>query len=491
MIEHQTPSPAAPTSPAPDLDPAPGRETTPTLNLMPPGLDAQTAPLPDLETAICGWAGRLAAATCGWLTLIAAFDQRGGWSGVGLRSCAHWLSWRCGIGLRAAREHLATARALEHLPAVRAAFADGMISYSKVRAITRIADPATERLWLEHALHCTAGQLERLVRALRQATNPADHAQAQAARRVSWRTDDEGMLYLTATLPPDEGAQLIAALDAARSSLTTTGTADQPPPDEDITAVPRDRHRDADALLALAEGFLQQPAPGLASPTHTITVHVDATTLLDTTQPPRPTPKLGPRPGSRVEISPGIGLSPAVLRRLGCDGLIRTLLTDPHGNPLRLGRRRRLPTRQLRDAVHARDHGTCQYPGCAHTRWLHIHHLTPWTNGGTTDPDNLTLICGQHHRTLHNDNIELRRTPTGQITAHLPDGRTLHPTPPLNPGAQPTTDLTQTTRHVAPDAITTRDGGPFHLAESVRALLQDHAVSHRLAGQAELAVTCS
>ncbi|MEX5711454.1 DUF222 domain-containing protein, partial [Parafrankia sp. FMc6] len=367
---------------------------------MPPGLDAQTAPLPDLEAAICGWAGRLAAATCGWLVLVAAFDQRGGWSGVGLRSCAHWLSWRCGIGLRAAREHLATARALEQLPAVRAAFADGIISYSKVRAITRIADPTTERLWLEHALHCTAGQLERLVRTLRQATaDPDDRARTQAARRVTWRTDDDGMLHLTAVLPPDEGAQLIAALAAARTSLTTTTTttnnsdpgfgsdatdSDQPPPDEKITAAPRDRHRDADALLALAEGFLQQPAPGLTSPTHTITVHVDATTLLTTTQPRPPQPTPQPRPGSRAEIAPEIGLSPTVLRRLGCDTLIRSLFTDPHGNPLRLGRRHRLPTRQLRDAVHARDHGTCQYPGCAHTRWLHIHHLTPWTNGGTT-----------------------------------------------------------------------------------------------------------
>ncbi|MCK9927496.1 13E12 repeat family protein, partial [Frankia sp. Mgl5] len=108
----------------------------PSMDLI-PGLDAQTAPLADLETAICGWAGRLAAATCGWLVLLSAFERRGGWSGIGLRSCAHWLSWRCGIGLRAAREHLATARALEQLPTVRAAFADGTISYSKVRAITR------------------------------------------------------------------------------------------------------------------------------------------------------------------------------------------------------------------------------------------------------------------------------------------------------------------------------------------------------------------
>ncbi|WP_198145355.1 HNH endonuclease signature motif containing protein [Frankia sp. EAN1pec] len=451
-----------------------------------PGLDAETAPLADLEAAICGWAGRLAAATCGWLVLLSAFERRGGWSGIGLRSCAHWLSWRCGIGLRAAREHLATARALEQLPAVRAAFADGAVSYSKVRAITRIADPTTELLWLEHALHCTASQLERLVRTLRQTTtDPADRARTQAARRVSWRTDDDGMLHLTAVLPPDEGAQLVAALDAARASLdtTTTGTtgtgtgtdadadadAGQPPPDGEVVAAPRDRRRDADALVALAEGFLQRPAPGLTSPAHTLTVHVDAATLLDAARPPRP------GPGSRAEISPGIGLSSAVLRRLGCDGLIRALVTDTHGNPLRLGRRRRLPNRQLRDAVHARDRGTCQYPGCAHTRWLHIHHLVPWIEGGGTDIDNLTLVCGAHHRTLHDEDIKLRRTTTGRIVALLPDGRTLDPAPPANPGARPAEVLAEATRHVAPDAIVTWNGGPFHLDDSIRALLQDQA----------------
>ncbi|WP_373694024.1 DUF222 domain-containing protein, partial [Parafrankia sp. BMG5.11] len=444
-----------------------------------PGLDAQTAPLADLEAAICGWAGRLAAATCGWLVLLSAFERRGGWSGIGLRSCAHWLSWRCGIGLRAAREHLATARALEQLPKVRAAFADGTISYSKVRAITRIADPTTEPLWLEHALHCTAGQLERLVRTLRQTTaDPNDRARTQAARRVSWRTDDNGMLHLTAVLPPDEGAHLITALDAARASLDTTTTdagtdAGQSPPDGEIVAAPRDRRRDADALLALAEGFLQQPAPGLTSPAHTITVHIDATTLLDTTQPHPPQPR--PRPGSRAEISPATGLSPTVLRRLGRDGLIRTLLTDTHGNPLRLGRRRRLPNRQLRDAVHARDRGTCQYPGCAHTRRLHTHHLIPWVEGGGTDIDNLTLVCGEHHRTLHDENIKLRRTTAGRIIALLPDGRTLDPAPPANPGARPAEVLAEATRHVAPDAIITRNGGPFHLDDSIRALLRDHA----------------
>src|SRR5262245_30849497 len=122
-------------------------------------MDAQTAPLPVLEEEICGWAGRIAAATCQMLQLLAVFDRRRGWSGLGMATCAHWLSWRCGLSTRAAQERLAVAHALERLPAVREAFAAGRLSYSKVRALARVADPETERTWLSHALHCTAGQL--------------------------------------------------------------------------------------------------------------------------------------------------------------------------------------------------------------------------------------------------------------------------------------------------------------------------------------------
>ena len=80
----------------------------------------------------------------GWLRLVAEFDRRGGWHGVGIRSCAHWLAWQCGLGSGAAREHVRVARALPGLPRIQAAFSAGRLSYSKVRALTRIAAPDCE-----------------------------------------------------------------------------------------------------------------------------------------------------------------------------------------------------------------------------------------------------------------------------------------------------------------------------------------------------------
>ena len=98
-------------------------------------------------------------ATCRWLELVAEFDERGAWAEWGVKSCAHWLSWRCSIGLITARQHVRVAHRLRELPRVRAAFARGELSYCKVRALSRVAMPETEAGLLEIARHATGAQL--------------------------------------------------------------------------------------------------------------------------------------------------------------------------------------------------------------------------------------------------------------------------------------------------------------------------------------------
>src|SRR5215212_5778097 len=136
------------------------------------------SPLPELAAAITAGAVRLAAATAAWLRLVAEFDPREGWGGVGIVSCAHWLAWQCGMSPGAAREHVRVARALTELPLIAAAFAEGRLSYSKVRALTRIAEPDTEPALLEVAIELTASQTERLVRSWRRAGRVDDETVA-------------------------------------------------------------------------------------------------------------------------------------------------------------------------------------------------------------------------------------------------------------------------------------------------------------------------
>lgn len=118
----------------------------------------------ELADGICLRAGRIAAAEAELLTWIAEFDRREGWAGPGMLSCAHWLSWRIGLSPGAAREKVRVARRLEDLPAVGAAFAAGHLSYSKVRALTRVAQPDDGIDWVDVGRNSSAAQLERIVR---------------------------------------------------------------------------------------------------------------------------------------------------------------------------------------------------------------------------------------------------------------------------------------------------------------------------------------
>jgi hypothetical protein len=124
-------------------------------------------PLDELGDRICELSAHIAAAEYRWLRLLSAFDRRQGWAPWGCRSCAHWLNWRCGLDLRSAREKVRVARALDDLPVVCEAFSRGEVSYSKVRAITRIATPQTENDLVMFARHGTTAHVEKIVRSYR------------------------------------------------------------------------------------------------------------------------------------------------------------------------------------------------------------------------------------------------------------------------------------------------------------------------------------
>jgi len=133
-------------------------------------------------------------------------------------SCAHWLVWRCGFDMVTAREKVRVARALAELPLTREKFRTGELSYSKVRAITRMAEPETEQSWVEAGLENTAAQLERRVRAHRQAgrlSDPATVEQAWKYRYFECQTQEDGSLLFEGRVPAEIGAMLQQALDRA------------------------------------------------------------------------------------------------------------------------------------------------------------------------------------------------------------------------------------------------------------------------------------
>src|SRR5262245_55794243 len=161
--------------------------------------------------------------------LVAEYDRRTGCSDGATQSCAHWLNWKCGIALGAAREKVRVARALESLPKVAAAMASGKMSYSKAREITRIGNADNEDFLLEIAEHGTAAHAERLVRVYRRCKDAEElsrETRQQESRSLTWRYDDDGSLVVTGRLPAEAGARLLKAIDVAMEDVPA-GTSEQ------------------------------------------------------------------------------------------------------------------------------------------------------------------------------------------------------------------------------------------------------------------------
>lgn len=164
-----------------------------------------------LRERVVGFAGQIAALTAQFLEILAEFDDRHAWSGEGILSCAHWLSWRAGLSLRTAQEQLRVAHALTEVPDIRQAFAQGRLSYSKVRALTRVATPEREQELLNVALSSTAAQVESLVRSMRDIDRGARENESGTIESSGhWRWNDDGTLAVTLRLNPLDGARVLA-----------------------------------------------------------------------------------------------------------------------------------------------------------------------------------------------------------------------------------------------------------------------------------------
>src|SRR5215831_16489011 len=178
--------------------------------------------LEQLGERIAEQAAHLDAATHRLLADLRAFDVRGGWHVQGAATCAHWLAWRVGWDLVTARDHVRVARKLAEFARIDDALRRGEMSYSKVRALLRVATPENEALLLDHARLMTASQLEKLCRkyALVQRHGQDSHPDVDEQRRYVRRRDlEDGMVKIEAVLHPEEAELVWTMLDHAASRL--------------------------------------------------------------------------------------------------------------------------------------------------------------------------------------------------------------------------------------------------------------------------------
>jgi Domain of unknown function (DUF222)/HNH endonuclease len=419
-------------------------------------LRMQNADGVELQERIGTLAPRIHAATAELVELSAALDADGSWGWTGFRSCAHYLSVNIGVDLVTGAEMVRVGHALEALPLLRAAFAEGRLSFDKMRVITRVAMPADDEMWLTVALHASGAQLSRICRSVRQAFAVDDPRRAGDALlnrgvRAWWRED--GMLELMAVLPPEEGAIVLAALEATVQRVAAeerqVPSPDQPELAADHRTLPMLR---ADGFVRVFETSVADAAkvPSVA-PTTQVVVHVDAGALAGTTT------------GGRSHIENGPWLSHAAVRRLSCDADVVTV-TERDGLPIDVGRVHRLITARLRLAMQTRDEG-CRYPGCSvPAARTHGHHVRHWNDGGKTNLDNLISLCHFHHRRHHEGAFLIQTAGSGEFIFTAADGKPLVPVV-----AQPTIEPLDSSGWSDPELARARDGGaPYQ---------HDHAVS--------------
>ncbi|MFE7606447.1 DUF222 domain-containing protein [Brachybacterium paraconglomeratum] len=437
----------APPPPSPDIDPPPSGSAPPAR------LDRDGAER--LGRRIQSQAAVIAQATCEFLLMLAEFDAREGVRFYeGLKSTAHWLGWACSMAAGTAREHLRVARALPELPLTVAEFRAGRLSFSKVREITRVADRVEEEVLVEMARAMTASQLARTVSSFRAVDG--SRLDQDSRREARWHVREDGMVEIRAVLPAETGAELLSALELAldrdgtappsstepvasieaatrsasssraadrgafaeargtagpaesgpalTAAVTGRGPVGQETPDAiaercaEITAEATLEQRRADALHDIARTYLAaEPDDRSGEDRHLVVVQVSAESLVEDV-PAGTLPRCG--------VVGGGPLEPRTAERLACTGKVSLAISDVHGEILHLGRARRLASRAQRRALRLRD-GTCVFAGCHQSKHLDAHHLTPWSEGGPTDLDELALLCRRHHVMVHEGGLRL------------------------------------------------------------------------------------
>jgi len=415
------------------------RESSPTYGVTPEGPGAGPETMGDeadviesLGDEIATLAAHIHAATHRLLVLLAEFDRRQGWELEGHRSCAHWLAFRTGIDLGAAREKVRAARVLVGLPQTSAAMARGELSFSQVRALSRVATADNEGDLLELARGCTTAQLERVVRGWKRGGRQDEavlERERHNDRAFSVFPDADGMYVVRGRLTPEVGALLMRAVEAASDALFRDEAklerlaGDSASSDTQRAAA--QRRADALALLAeraMAVGFGGNaggaPVSGTRAARYQVVLHVDAETLTGEGQGSN---AAGVGSG-RSELDDGTRVSAETSRRISCDaGLVR-ITHAADGSVLDVGRRTRTIPPALRRALEARDRG-CRFPGCGQ-RFTDAHHVRHWADGGGTSMGNTILLCRHHHTLVHEGGWRVLWEAEGQPTFVDPRGGT-------------------------------------------------------------------
>jgi hypothetical protein len=348
----------------------------------------------EIDRGFDQFGGLHAASAAELCALIHAADIGQSWMTDGARSLTDWVAARLRLRPDTARQLVSVARRISDLPELSARFAAGDLSLDQTDAISKMATPDTEAGLIEEALGLSNALLDRRAR---RANPPTASDEAEAHRvRALWiqRTLDGASGRLTAQLPHLE---LEIVETAIRDRATKIG------PDPQTGLFDAYSQRMADGLVEVCATTGDQTT--VSPPQVTVNADLEALTTTDS---------------GVTELGSGALIPNETAQRLACDCVVETVITDG-SQIIGVGRNSRTVPGWLRRLVHHRDGGTCVFSGCDNKQWLQVHHIVHWSHGGATDLDNLILLCGFHHRFVHENGWHITTNKNNQFQFRKPD----------------------------------------------------------------------
>ena len=304
----------------------------------------------------------------------------------GCRSLSDWAAARIDIHPDTAKNLVRTMRRTADRPDLREALGSGEITFDRLEALSRIPE--------------SVGHLEHL---------DVAGVRREAANRVRISAEDE---YRTArdqflVLQPslDESWwKLWGGLDGVSGALVDKAISEAA---DDLPQLPDGTRGDGSWRKAIA---LAQLCISDDPPPAQLTVFVDAHHAVASNG----------EAGLVLEAGPRVGRE--ALEAMLCHAVTEVTTSAEDGTPMRYGRRQRAVPPALRRAILHRDGNTCRADGCPNTHRLQIHHIIPWSQGGTTNPENLITLCWFHHQiVVHQRGFQPYRHPEhGRIRFRRP-----------------------------------------------------------------------
>ena len=327
----------------------------------------ETEALPSLRVELVNAGARLASGQYTLVRVAAELDESGEWAYDGVVTCAHWIADALDVEVSTAREWLRIGHLLAKLPVINAAFASQELSYSKVRALTRLATPENERELCDIALRVPAGRLTHALAAwlARQETPDQTERRQEALQGLRWKDTVEGMLRVTTDLAPADAAEFRAMVDTKVMSHGRDASADASGSWESIA------HQRARALMALLR-------EGGGEVVTEVILHVR---------------------GDGCTLDDGTPISETVVERIAPKAFMRALIHDAESKPINASGRHRHPTARQRRVVRERDGGRCV--DCGSTELLQFDHVPDFEESHRTVIDELEDRCRRCHSRRH------------------------------------------------------------------------------------------